>query len=188
MTSVNIERRPDPKAELGYVCPECKAWSPVGLWKETEVCCEDCGTHQAMRCPLCEEDHDGVYVGFEDADQFLAEEARKRGSTPAQQERFQRDRIQSLEAFLASADERAKAAQAEAAAARKEAGTVRAAWLQAVGARLLWRPDVVTALAETTTDMRIRLDELDEEAAGCRLSAMVAEYGPFVPSEVEEAA
>lgn len=35
MGEVRITRRPDPHAELGYECPECKAWSPVSMRKET---------------------------------------------------------------------------------------------------------------------------------------------------------
>ncbi|KQO91643.1 protein of unknown function [Methylorubrum extorquens] len=195
MTDVTIERRPDPKAELGYVCPGCEQWSPVGLWKESEVGCEDCGSHSAMRCPLCEADHDEIYTDFEDADGFLEREAATRGPGPAEQildlERqvaSLKDHAGTLEAFLKAADDRTRTAKAEAEVSKREATALRTAWLRAVGGRLLWRPDLIVALSETTTDMRLRLDELDEADAGCRLSAMEAEYGPFIPAEAEEAA
>ncbi|ARO54044.1 hypothetical protein B2G69_07725 [Methylorubrum zatmanii] len=79
MATVNIERRPDPKAELGYVCPECKAWSHISQWRETEVGCEDCGDHPALRCPECEEDIDTVFTDFEDAESFLEQAAKAGG-------------------------------------------------------------------------------------------------------------
>lgn len=77
---VPIVRRPDPKAELGYVCPECKQWAPVGLWKEAEVSCELCGDHSAKQCPLCGEAVDTLYSDFEDPDDFLKADAAKAGS------------------------------------------------------------------------------------------------------------
>lgn len=178
-TSIAITRAADPKAALGYVCPECKEWSPVGHWRETEVGCEACGTHSALECPLCKQDHDTVYVSFEDPDRFLQAEA---CNAPLDQA----DELQATKLFLASADQRWKKAKAEADAARSDLARMKAAWLNAVGGRLLWRPDLIAALAETTTDMRIRLDEIDEEASGARLSDMVAEYGPYVATPVEE--
>lgn len=96
------------------------------------------------------------------------------------------EEIALLKQFLASADARNRKVTAEAKAAKDEAARIRTAWLNAVGGRLLWRPDLITALAETTTDMRIRLDEIDEEASGARMAEMVSEYGPFVASQVEE--
>lgn len=116
MGEVLITRRPDPHAELGYECPECKAWSPVSLWKATEVGCEDCGDHSARLCPLCEECIDEVFTDFEEPAHFLEAEARKAGRplgmpTPEEQ-------VGHLKLFLAAADERSRKAQAEAAAAK----------------------------------------------------------------------
>lgn len=42
-------------------CPSCGEWSPAEEWGEREVYCEDCGTHPALECPLCEERVDTVY-------------------------------------------------------------------------------------------------------------------------------
>lgn len=42
-------------------CPECKEASPLSEWQESEVYCEDCGSHAAMMCPKCEERFDHVY-------------------------------------------------------------------------------------------------------------------------------
>lgn len=39
-------------------CPECKEYSHWQDWAITEVGCEDCGTHDALRCPECEETFD----------------------------------------------------------------------------------------------------------------------------------
>lgn len=43
------------EAEEQY-CRHCKAWSPVADWREVEdgIYCEDCGSHGAFVCPLCE--------------------------------------------------------------------------------------------------------------------------------------
>ncbi|MBK3405098.1 hypothetical protein H0176_00530 [Methylorubrum populi] len=71
---VKVTRR-DGSPELGYVCPECKEWSPVAKWREGEVYCEDCGDHRSMVCPACDEHTDTVFTDFEDADEFLKAEA-----------------------------------------------------------------------------------------------------------------
>lgn len=42
-------------------CPDCKEWSPLAEWNESEVFCEDCGDHAAMQCPKCEERFDHVH-------------------------------------------------------------------------------------------------------------------------------
>lgn len=42
-------------------CPECRETSPLSEWRESEVGCEDCGTHAAMRCPRCGELFDHVH-------------------------------------------------------------------------------------------------------------------------------
>ena len=42
-------------------CPECKEWASHNNWTETEVYCEDCGEHSAIRCPNCDEVFDHVW-------------------------------------------------------------------------------------------------------------------------------
>lgn len=184
MGEVLITRRPDPHAELGYECPECKAWSPVSMWKATEVGREACGDHAAMQCPLCGVSTDTVFTDFEEPDHFLEAEARKAGRPPGMPTPV--EQVQHLKLFLAAADDRLRKAQAEAAAAKREAADMRAAWLRAVGGRLLFRPDLLVALEETTTDMRLHLDELAEVDARAELVAMEAEYGPHVSIVIEE--
>ena len=44
-----------------WTCPECGEASPIEEWQETEVGCEDCGTHDARKCPRCGEDQDHVW-------------------------------------------------------------------------------------------------------------------------------
>lgn len=46
---------------IEQLCPECKEWSPQKDWVETEVACEDCGSHEAYKCPKCGEPIDIVY-------------------------------------------------------------------------------------------------------------------------------
>jgi hypothetical protein len=41
------------------ICPNCKLDSPE--WIKSEVYCEDCGDHPAVRCPKCEETYDHVW-------------------------------------------------------------------------------------------------------------------------------
>lgn len=55
-----FERQPVAGDEI--LCPKCNAWSRVELWKEGEVGCEDCGSHSAIICPICDEYHDHVYA------------------------------------------------------------------------------------------------------------------------------
>ena len=43
-----------------WTCPDCGVSSPVQDWAETETACEDCGTHDARRCPACGEPFDHV--------------------------------------------------------------------------------------------------------------------------------
>ena len=114
MGEVLITRRPDPHAELGYECPECKAWSPVSMWKATEVGREACGDHAAMQCPLCGVSTDTVFTDFEEPDHFLEAEARKAGRPPGMP--TPEEQVQHLKLFLAAADDRLRKAQAEAAA------------------------------------------------------------------------
>lgn len=42
-------------------CPECLEFSSISEWTETEVGCEDCGSHSAIRCPKCDEAQDHVW-------------------------------------------------------------------------------------------------------------------------------
>ena len=46
-------------------CPQCEEWSFQEDWYETEVGCEDCGSHRALGCPKCEIPFDTVYYGDE---------------------------------------------------------------------------------------------------------------------------
>ncbi|MCJ2114179.1 hypothetical protein MKK64_23710 [Methylobacterium sp. E-025] len=184
--TVTIERRRDPNAELGYVCPECKAWSSVTLWKDTEVLCDECGTHGAIRCPLCEEDVDTVFNDFEDPDRFSQDAERNAGPSLIEQ-------LAISQAFLSSADARFRTLQDEANAfqrkkesAKREADTIQSAWLHAVGDRLLFRPDLGTALFETTLDMRLHLDEFANEDAVYLHAEIVGKYGPYTPRPIEE--
>ena len=178
MGDVLITRKPDSHAELGYVCPECSGWSPIATWKETEVYCEDCGEHSALQCPLCEEHLDKVFTVFEEPDEFLRRETEQVDS-------LKRD-AESLQQFLKAADDRLRKAKREAAAYKREISKMRAAWVRAVGSRLLSRPDLLVALEETTRDMRLHLDELDADYVGATLVAMEAEYGPHVSAVTVE--
>jgi predicted amidophosphoribosyltransferase len=42
-------------------CPGCHRPSPIALWSESEVYCEDCGEHAAIVCPICGETFDHVW-------------------------------------------------------------------------------------------------------------------------------
>jgi hypothetical protein len=42
-------------------CPECHAVNVLQTWQETDVGCEDCGSHAALECPDCGERFDHVY-------------------------------------------------------------------------------------------------------------------------------
>lgn len=44
-----------------WLCPKCDKLSDVALWKYTEVGCDLCGSHEARRCPLCDEVFDCVW-------------------------------------------------------------------------------------------------------------------------------
>jgi len=44
-----------------WVCPSCKQASPIKDWRAGEVDCEDCGSHDARQCPLCEKWFDHVW-------------------------------------------------------------------------------------------------------------------------------
>lgn len=49
-----------PAAKI-WICPRCKQKSPVEQWREVEPYCEDCGSHDGRKCPLCEEWFDHVF-------------------------------------------------------------------------------------------------------------------------------
>lgn len=58
-----------------WKCPECGEFSDPDTWEETEAGCEDCGTHDALRCPRCDEIFDHVWGSDRIADaQATAEE------------------------------------------------------------------------------------------------------------------
>lgn len=42
-------------------CPECGEWANHNNWDESEVGCEDCGEHMAIKCPNCDERFDHVW-------------------------------------------------------------------------------------------------------------------------------
>jgi Zn finger protein HypA/HybF involved in hydrogenase expression len=44
-----------------WTCPECHAVTPANEWEEAVVACEDCGSHDARRCPNCGERFDHVW-------------------------------------------------------------------------------------------------------------------------------
>ena len=49
-------------------CPACHNWYPENEWEKTEVDCEDCGSHEALRCPnlVCDEVFDTIYTHLEE--------------------------------------------------------------------------------------------------------------------------
>jgi hypothetical protein len=38
---------------MKWRCKACGAVNPEDDWEETEVGCDDCGTHPARECPAC---------------------------------------------------------------------------------------------------------------------------------------
>ncbi len=44
-----------------WKCPECNNWSNVADWAECEPYCEDCGSHDGRRCPICGTEYDHVW-------------------------------------------------------------------------------------------------------------------------------
>lgn len=48
-------------------CPECGEVTNEKEWTESEVGCEDCGSHSAMQCPECGHRIDMVFSDW-DAD------------------------------------------------------------------------------------------------------------------------
>ena len=49
-------------------CPMCKALGTAADFEETEVGCEDCGDHPAVRCRRCGESIDMIYRNETDFD------------------------------------------------------------------------------------------------------------------------
>jgi ribosomal protein S27E len=47
--------------ESALLCPECDTISPTADWPDTEVGCELCGEHQAIKCPNCGERFEHVW-------------------------------------------------------------------------------------------------------------------------------
>lgn len=45
---------------LYILCPECGKASPNDTWKDTSVHCDECGAHDAIECPKCNEVFDLV--------------------------------------------------------------------------------------------------------------------------------
>lgn len=41
-------------------CPACNLPSATTDWIDCETYCEDCGSHEAVECPLCEERFDCI--------------------------------------------------------------------------------------------------------------------------------
>lgn len=42
-------------------CPQCEVWISHYEWLESEVGCEDCGSHPTMLCPECDAWFDHVW-------------------------------------------------------------------------------------------------------------------------------
>jgi len=55
----------DPKERI-VVCPECKEESKRSEWDNSEVLCDDCGTHPALVCPKCKEPIDQIFDDFDE--------------------------------------------------------------------------------------------------------------------------
>lgn len=66
------DMKPQPTEGCEIKCPECRKWSKHTEWIESEVDCEDCGSHSAIRCPKCDEDFDHVW-----SKEFMVREAKK---------------------------------------------------------------------------------------------------------------
>ncbi len=61
----NVTETGRDKLGLDYItCPECKARTKSDTWLECSVYCEDCGEHDGLKCPECEEEYDHVW-GFD---------------------------------------------------------------------------------------------------------------------------
>jgi hypothetical protein len=56
------------------VCPNCQGIAKAELFTETEKGCDDCGSHPALLCPVCDEPIDMIYHDTEEM-QSAAESA-----------------------------------------------------------------------------------------------------------------
>lgn len=74
----------EPKQEIK--CPHCGEWSDEEAWKESEVGCEDCGSHPSLICPKCEEHTDCVInsdkLEYRDKEQHDKEESKQEAQKP----------------------------------------------------------------------------------------------------------
>lgn len=52
---------PEPTEGCEIQCPKCEKWTNHKEWVESEVGCEDCGSHTAMECPHCNELFDHIW-------------------------------------------------------------------------------------------------------------------------------
>ena len=50
-----FDMEPPPFDGCEILCKYCDEWSSHTEWPETEIPCEDCGEHYAMKCPKCNE-------------------------------------------------------------------------------------------------------------------------------------
>lgn len=48
-------------------CPLCDVASPAKDWEESEVGCESCGGHPALRCPDCDESVDTIFWDYKES-------------------------------------------------------------------------------------------------------------------------
>lgn len=42
-------------------CPDCKEWKCISEWTESDMYCELCGEHPAVKCPDCDERFDLIF-------------------------------------------------------------------------------------------------------------------------------
>lgn len=53
------------KLGIDYItCPECSSRTRSEEWEECRPLCDDCGDHDGLRCPKCDEEYDHVW-GFD---------------------------------------------------------------------------------------------------------------------------
>jgi hypothetical protein len=51
----------DFSGDCALKCPTCKLTSKIKFWRVSTVPCDDCGEHDVIECPLCEEKIDPSY-------------------------------------------------------------------------------------------------------------------------------
>lgn len=59
----------DPEDTEPCWCRKCGATTVMNTWRNTEVGCEDCGSHPAIACPECDEIYDMIHNNWEDFDE-----------------------------------------------------------------------------------------------------------------------